>query len=126
MGMLDDLLKGAAGAGLVAVATKLINDNGGLGGLMDKFQKGGLGAVFGSWVSTGQNQPVSPDQVQQIVGSDQIAQIAAKLGLPADQVVAHLSQLLPQVVDKLTPNGQVSQASQEVDPNVIHQMLSQS
>lgn len=126
MGMFDDLLKGAAGAGLVAMATKLINDNGGVGGLMDKFQKGGLGSVFGSWVSPGQNQPVSPDQVHQVIGSDQIAQIAAKLGLPADQVAAHLSQLLPQVVDKLTPNGQVPQTAQEVDPDTVHRMLTQS
>jgi uncharacterized protein YidB (DUF937 family) len=126
MGMFDDLLKGAAGAGLVAMAAKVINDNGGIGGLMEKFQKGGLGAVFGSWVSPGQNQPVSPDQVHQVIGSDQIAQIAAKLGLPADQIAQQISQILPQVVDKLTPNGQIPQTPQEVDPDAVHRMLTQS
>jgi len=126
MGMFDDLLKGAAGAGLVAMAAKVINDNGGIGGLMEKFQKGGLGGVFGSWVSTGQNQPVSPDQMHQVLGSDQIAQIAAKLGLPADQIVAQLSQFLPQVVDKMTPTGQVPQSQQAVEPDALYKMFTQS
>lgn len=126
MGMFDDLLKGAAGAGLVAVAAKVINDNGGIGGLMDKFQKGGLGGVFGSWVGTGQNQAVTPDQVHQVLGSDQIAQIAARLGLPADQVAQQLSQLLPQAVDKMTPGGQVPQEQQAVEPDALRKMLTPS
>jgi uncharacterized protein YidB (DUF937 family) len=78
---------------------------GGLGGLMTAFEKGGLGAVFKSWVSTGPNLPVSPQQLQEVLGSGRIAQITQALGLNERQVAAGLSQVLPLVIDKLTPHG---------------------
>ncbi len=124
MGLLDGLIKGAAGAGLVAVASKVINENGGIDGLMKKFQQGGLGGIFGSWVGTGQNQAVTPAQVQQTLGPDQIQKLAQEMGVPAEQLSQHLSELLPHVVDKMTPAGQVPQGAQaQATPDIIQQIL---
>jgi uncharacterized protein YidB (DUF937 family) len=85
------------------------NRPGGLGGLLQSFQQGGLGHVFQSWIGTGQNLPISPDQLHSTVGSDWISKIAQATGLPQAQVEQHLSSLLPQVIDHLTPNGQMPQ-----------------
>lgn len=84
-------------------------DSGGLGGLLEQFQRNGLGEVAGSWVSTGQNLPISPDQLGQVLGGDQIAGMASKLGMNQGDLLGQLSQMLPQVIDQLTPNGQVPQ-----------------
>jgi uncharacterized protein YidB (DUF937 family) len=79
--------------------------SGGLQGLLEGFKQKGLGDVVSSWISTGKNQPVSPNQVQQALGQGQIQQIAQKLGLDSSLVSQGLSKILPQVVDKLTPTG---------------------
>ena len=80
---------------------------GGLGDLLAKFQQAGLGDAAASWVGTGQNMPVSGAQVEGALGTDLLSQIARQIGLPQGEVAGHLSQMLPQVVDRLTPNGQV-------------------
>ena len=80
---------------------------GGLGDLLAKFQQAGLGDAVASWVGTGQNMPVSGAQVEGALGTDLLSQIARQIGLPQGEVAGHLSQMLPQVVDRLTPNGQV-------------------
>jgi uncharacterized protein YidB (DUF937 family) len=80
---------------------------GGLGGLLDKLQKGGLGNVANSWVGSGQNQPVSPGQLGSTLGPDIIKTIAQRSGLSEEDVTKQLSQVLPGVVDKLTPNGRL-------------------
>ena len=82
---------------------------GGLAGLAAKFQQGGLGEVLQSWVSTGQNLPISADQLQAVLGPDTLATLARQFGLNANDVAGPLSQLLPQVVDRLTPQGQMPQ-----------------
>jgi uncharacterized protein YidB (DUF937 family) len=81
----------------------------GLGGLLEQFQRAGLGDVANSWVSPGQNMPVSPDQLGSALGGDQIASMASQLGMGQSDLLGQLSQMLPQVVDHLTPNGQVPQ-----------------
>jgi len=81
----------------------------GLGGLLEQFQRAGLGDVANSWVSTGQNMPVSPDQLGSVLGGDQVASMASQLGMGQGDMLGQLSQMLPQVVDQLTPNGQVPQ-----------------
>jgi len=123
MGLLDSVMgalsggqssqPGEQGAMLQAALGLLVNDGhgGGLSGLVTKFQQGGLGDVVGSWVGTGQNLPISADQLQQVLGSDMVAGLAAKFGLSPADVGGQLSQLLPQVVDKLTPNGALPDAS---------------
>lgn len=118
MGLLDSVV-GALGAGgggggqgdLLGVVMKLIGQNGGdLAGLVSKFQQGGLGDVVGSWVSTGQNLPVSPDQLSHVLGKDTIGNLAQQLGVSHGDLAGQLSQLLPQVVDKMTPQGQMPAA----------------
>ncbi len=80
---------------------------GGLAGLVDKFHQGGLGDVVNSWISTGQNLPVSADQIRQVLGPDTIGKLAQQLGLGHGDVAAQLAQALPHLVDHLTPNGQM-------------------
>jgi uncharacterized protein YidB (DUF937 family) len=107
MGLLDGLIGGAVGAEMVTVVNGLIEKHGGVKGIVDQFQREGLGPTIQSWVGTGENQPISPEQVNKALGSDTIQQLAAKLGIPPDQMAARLSEILPQAVDKLTPNGTV-------------------
>ena len=80
---------------------------GGLGGLLDKLQKGGLGNVANSWVGPGQNQPASPGQLGSALGPDIIKTLAQRSGLSEEEITKGLSQILPGIVDKLTPNGRL-------------------
>jgi uncharacterized protein YidB (DUF937 family) len=91
-----------AGGGLLA----------GLGGLLDRFQQSGHGNVIGSWVGSGQNQPVQPGQLSTILGPDIIKKLAQTSGLSEDDLTRQLSQALPEVIDKLTPNGRVPTAAE--------------
>jgi uncharacterized protein YidB (DUF937 family) len=95
LGMLTN--RGSAGAGGM----------GGLGDLLTKFQQAGLGEAASSWVGTGENLPVSPDQVEGALGSDLLSQIARQIGLPQGETAGQLSELPPQVVDRMTPSGRV-------------------
>jgi uncharacterized protein YidB (DUF937 family) len=81
--------------------------SGGLQGLLGNLSQAGLGDAVKSWVGTGANIPVSGDQIQSALGSDQIAAIAQKFGLNPQDVAGQLAQILPQAVDKVTPDGQV-------------------
>ncbi len=108
MGLLDGLIGGAVGAEMVTVVNGLIEKHGGLKGMVAEFQQKGLGPTIQSWVGNGENLPISPEQVQQALGSGTVQQLAAKLGIPPDQLAAKLSQFLPQAIDKITPDGKVS------------------
>lgn len=126
MGLLDGILSaalggssapaaGGAGGGidadaLMRIAGQLLQQHGGVGGLVEAFTKGGLGQAAASWVGTGANHPVSADQVSRALGYEQVGQIAAQLGLDHGQAGSVLAQLLPQLVDHLTPNGVVPAA----------------
>ena len=79
----------------------------GLGGLIDQFQKKGLGDVVDSWVNRVTNKSVAPDQVSAALGRDVVDQLSLRTGLSRDQVVAELARMLPNVVDKLTPDGRL-------------------
>jgi uncharacterized protein YidB (DUF937 family) len=80
---------------------------GGLGGLLEKFQQNGQGGVINSWIGSGQNQPVQPGQLGTILGPNIIKTLAQSSGLSEEELTKQLSQILPGVVDKLTPNGRV-------------------
>jgi uncharacterized protein YidB (DUF937 family) len=80
---------------------------GGLAGIVQAFQKNGLGDIVNSWVSTGKNLPVTPDQIKQGLGSDFLSQLAGKAGVSPDAASTQLSSLLPDVIDKVTPNGKI-------------------
>ncbi|MBL8424505.1 MAG: DUF937 domain-containing protein [Candidatus Accumulibacter phosphatis] len=95
---------------LLQVITGLLaNDGaqGGLDGLMGKFQQAGLGDVLGSWVESGPNQPISGNQLTAVLGSDVMADLAARLGTDAGAAAGQLSQILPSLIDQLTPSGEV-------------------
>ncbi len=95
---------------LLQAVTSLLGNNsslGGLAGLVQAFQKNGLGEVVNSWVSTGQNIPASPQQIEQGLGSDLLKQLAGTVGLSPQEASVQLSDLLPTLVDKLTPNGKI-------------------
>ncbi len=92
---------------------------GGLGSLIEAFQKNGMGDQVNSWVSQGENLPVSGDQVTQAFGKDQISQMAEKLGMSHGDVSGGLAQMLPQLINHVTPSGQVPQ-----DHNMITDALS--
>lgn len=97
-------------SGLMGHAMQLVNDpdNGGLGGLVQQFRDKGLGEVIDSWIGPGGNHPITAEQVQQVIGQDRLNQIASKFGMSADDVSAKMAELLPSVVDKLTPDGTVA------------------
>lgn len=116
MGILDSLLGsmmggGAQGAGqspLLAAALQIIQQNGGLPGIISKFQQGGYGQQIDSWVGTGANVPINGNQLQEVLGSGSIGQIAQQLGLSHGDASSGLAQVLPQLIDGMTPKGQVS------------------
>lgn len=104
---LGQALGGGNAAGMLQAVTALLERSGGLQGLVQQFQQGGLGEVVASWISTGQNLPVSPEQIGQVLGRDTLGQVAQTLGMDADQAAGPLAQFLPQIVDALTPQGQM-------------------
>ena len=102
---------GEASSGLMASVMDLVNQHGGLPGLLQKFQESGLGDQVASWIGTGANAPVSGEQIKDALGADTISQIAEKTGVAPDAASGGLAALLPQLIDKLTPNGQVPEGN---------------
>jgi uncharacterized protein YidB (DUF937 family) len=90
---------------MVSAVSNVIEKHGGVQGIVNQFERQGLGSTVRSWVSTGPNQPISPDQIQDALGSDTLADIAAKAGISVPELREKLAHLLPQAVDKLTPQG---------------------
>jgi uncharacterized protein YidB (DUF937 family) len=99
---------GTSAAGMLPqLLLAAIAHEGGVGGLMQKFQSAGLGGTIATWIGTGDNQSVSPASLQQVLSPETLQALAEKTGLPMGQLLAMASQHLPQMVDGLTPNGQV-------------------
>jgi uncharacterized protein YidB (DUF937 family) len=123
MGLLDNLenqaassLLGGSSSPLASGLLQMIqNQPGGLQGLVQNFHDKGLGGVVSSWVGTGQNQAISSDQIHQVLGSDTVKELAAKAGISPDVAGSAIAQLLPTIVDHLTPNGQVPAHSNVMD-----------
>jgi len=133
MGLLDSVLgavsghnsASSGGAGLVGLLGTLVQNpqmlqaisgllaneggQGGLGGLIGKFQQAGMGDVINSWVGTGVNQPISSDQLGQVLGQDTLSDLASRFGMDRDAAAGQLSQILPGLVDRLTPQGRAPQ-----------------
>ncbi|HNA26046.1 MAG: DUF937 domain-containing protein [Nitrospira sp.] len=118
MGLLDQLGQAAAGMmgqekdqnPLMQAVVGLLGQQsavGGLSGLIAAFQKNGLGDIVNSWVSTGKNLPISPQQIQQGLGGDLLKQLAAQAGVSSDAAGNQLANLLPGLIDKLTPDGKL-------------------
>jgi uncharacterized protein YidB (DUF937 family) len=115
--MLGGLLGGQGGQGgnlaqllQAALGMFMKNQGGNLNGLMQQLQAGGLGQQSRSWVGSGPNEPVSGQQLTQALGQDKMDQLAAQAGMTSQQAADGLAQALPQVVDKLSPQGQLPDA----------------
>ena len=115
---------GALSALLPVVLSVINNQQGGLGGLAEKFQRGGLGDIFNSWVNKGENREISPQQVDTALGADTVDSIAAQSGQSRDDILGSLSGILPQVVDKSTPEGQIPADGQARGENEVLNSLS--
>ncbi len=128
MGLLDDAAKAAGNlTGGVSedhanVASGLLqmlsSQSGGLSGLLQTFHSNGLGNLVSSWVGTGQNLPISAEQIESVLGSGQVEQLAAKAGISPDAARSALANVLPQLVDHLTPNGTVPEGNDTVQAGV--------
>jgi uncharacterized protein YidB (DUF937 family) len=115
MGLLDSLenaamskVMGSTSNPLASGLLQMIqNQPGGLQGLVQSFHDKGMGGLVSSWVGSGENCPITADQIHQVLGSDQVKALAAKAGISPEMAGSAIAQLLPGLVDKLTPNGQV-------------------
>ena len=126
MGLLDGMLGSLAGTLLggspqagrgnqfLQLAFQILQQNGGLNGVLEKFKAAGLGNQAESWVGTGANLPISPDQISQVLGGTNLGELAAKLGLPEGTANSGLSETLPALIDKLTPQGQVPEGHEDL------------
>jgi uncharacterized protein YidB (DUF937 family) len=110
MGMFDGLLGGIVGAGMVSVVNNVLEKHGGLQGVVNEFERNGLGPTVRSWVSTGPNQPISPEEVQRALGPDLLQQLSQKSGLSVEDLSRKLADVLPQAVDRMTPDGSIPKA----------------
>jgi uncharacterized protein YidB (DUF937 family) len=118
MGLLDSVLgslannAGGSGGGqgqLISAVVGMLAQGGGLAGLVNKMQQGGLGDVANSWVGTGQNLPIDAGQLGGLLGNDTVSNMAGQLGMNQGDLLGQLSKMLPQLVDGLTPQGQIPQ-----------------
>jgi uncharacterized protein YidB (DUF937 family) len=102
--------------GLLQALVALLNDprTGGIDGLAKRFQDAGLGDLIGSWIGMGQNRPIEPSQLERMFPTE-VTQMSQQAGLPPQQGGSILAQLLPALIDQLTPTGQVPQQSQMGD-----------
>lgn len=107
MGLFDGIIGGVVGAQMATVVSKLIEQHGGVQGIISELQSKGLGDTVQSWINPGPNQPVSASQIHQALGPDTIATLAAKLGVSPEVLASKLSEVLPKAVDALTPGGVV-------------------
>jgi uncharacterized protein YidB (DUF937 family) len=129
MGLLDGLLGsvmgGMMGGGsqaqgmqggnpMIQMALQMLQQNGGIEGLLAKFQQAGMGQQAQSWVGTGQNMPISADALSQIFGQGQLSQIAQQMGISPDEAAGGLSQALPHVVDQMTPGGEIPEGQDDL------------
>ena len=114
MGLLDGLLQNVLGASagqgqgsMMQAALQVLQQNGGLPGILSKFEHGGMADHVSSWVATGANMPISGAQLQEILGSGSIGEIAQRLGMSHGDASSGMAQVLPQLIDALTPAGQI-------------------
>jgi uncharacterized protein YidB (DUF937 family) len=121
-GLLGNVLGGMMGGGsdgqqqspLMQMALQMLQQNGGIEGILGKFQQAGYAEQAQSWVSTGENQPISGDALQQALGPGQLGQIAQQLGIGQGEAAGGLAAMLPQIIDQMTPQGQVPANSNDL------------
>ena len=99
---------------LLPLAMRWVQRNGGMGAVLKRFQQQGYGQQAKSWMDTGDNQPLDEQAVEKVVGQDEIAQMAERLGVPREQVAQAFAEIMPEMVDKLTPQGELPAHADEV------------
>ena len=99
---------------LMQLALQLLQQNGGIEGILGKFQQAGYAEQAQSWISTGENRPISADDLMQALGQGQLGQVAQQLGVGQREAADGLASMLPQVIDQMTPTGQVPQGSDDL------------
>ena len=97
---------------LAPILQLIQNQPGGIAGLAQKFEQGGLGQIAQSWVGSGENQPISPDQIQSVLGDNLVPRLAQAMGVSPEAASGHLAELLPGIVNHLTPGGSVPQKNE--------------
>lgn len=139
-GALGNMLGGAAGGGqpqgqggqpqgqggqsvLLRIALQLLQQSGGLAGILAKLRQAGFGKQADSWVSTGPNLPLSGAQVSQALGTDTLDQLAGQVGMDAGQLSQGLAQMLPEVVNQMTPKGEVPPNDQDLISGSLQDLL---
>ena len=126
MGLLDSIISEVTGGGgrnntnansggLGSILGSLLASQGGVGGLVQKMQQAGMGDAVNSWVGNGQNQPVDQHQLGNAIGHDQVNQWSQQTGMSHNTILSELSKMLPNAVDKMTPNGRVEDTSSSTD-----------
>ncbi len=105
---------GALLAVLLPLAMQWVQRNGGLGAVLGKFQRQGYSQQAASWVSTGQNEALPREAIDEVVGLDELSRMSQQLGVAEQQVADGFAQLLPEVVNQLTPQGDVAGDADEV------------
>jgi uncharacterized protein YidB (DUF937 family) len=125
MGLFDNIagavlgkMMGDKGA-MAQAALEMFHQYGGLEGVLEKFNQAGLGNLVASWVGKGENMPISPNQITEVLGGTTIADMAAKFGLTPEMLSAQIAEHLPNVVDKMTPDGKVEANSGDLLSTVL-------
>jgi len=104
---------------LLQIVLQMLQQNGGLGAVLQQFQQAGFGDQAQSWVSTGQNLPINADILQQVLGQGQIGQVARQMGVSNDEAAGGLAAMLPQIVDHMTPQGSLPNNSDDLVSQVL-------
>jgi uncharacterized protein YidB (DUF937 family) len=99
---------------LLPLAMRWVQRNGGMGAVLDKFRQKGMANQAQSWMSTGENQPIDGQSVEQVVGNEELRQMAQRLGVPEEEVAQAFAEIMPEMVDRMTPDGQLPREADEV------------
>ena len=138
MGLLDGLLgsvlggmagpqnQAQGGGQLLQMVLTMLQQNGGIEGLLAKMQQAGYGGQAQSWIGTGQNQPVPPDALSQIFGQGQLADIARQLGMSREDAAGGLARALPDVVDRMTPEGRIPEDTNDLVAQTLAKLQRQA
>jgi uncharacterized protein YidB (DUF937 family) len=119
---MGDILSGALGSllgggsnnhdnSVASIIQMVVNSQGGIGGLVEKFQQGGLGDMINSWISTGPNPPITHEQVGSVFSPDQISDLAKQMGGDHSAAMGAIAKYLPDIIDRLTPQGTLPQSN---------------
>ncbi len=109
---------------LLMMVLQLLQQSGGIGGLLSRMQQAGYGGQAQSWIGTGQNQPIPPDALSQVFGG-QLGQIAQQLGISHEQAASEVSHALPEVVDRMTPQGSVPAGDDDIVGRALEMLQQQ-